>query len=318
MSVAPQFSTASMAPGERLAAWNDASVGAFVPMVVDSDNPDTFLGELAVLPMSRSNLSWVSSAPVTVRKAHRPEVVHSPWCGLMVQHSGAPVGVTHDGDSVLRPGDFMLMDQSRSWMTTYDEPMQCLTVQLYPDDLVAHGIDPERIRGVAMRGDHGAAGMLSDFVRSTWTNLSGEWDEAWQSFTLKTLWRLIERAYAPPAQAEAAASRTLFMRRKAKAYVEERLCDPGLDVGAVAAAVGVSIRRLQMLFAEEAVTPSGYILSRRLELAADRLRGNGSAAITEVAYSVGFSDLSHFCRTFRRRFGVTPSQGRAEAELLGD
>ena len=34
-------------------------------------------------------------------------------------------------------------------------------------------------------------------------------------------------------------------------------------------------------------------------------------AITAIAFDAGFGDLSHFNRTFRRRFGMTPSEVRA-------
>ncbi|MEI9965988.1 MAG: hypothetical protein WDM92_16475 [Caulobacteraceae bacterium] len=44
-------------------------------------------------------------------------------------------------------------------------------------------------------------------------------------------------------------------------------------------ALGVSARYVQMLFAEAETTPSGYILRRRLDLAAERLRrASGGAA----------------------------------------
>jgi len=33
-------------------------------------------------------------------------------------------------------------------------------------------------------------------------------------------------------------------------------------------------------------------------------------AIAVIAFTVGFSDLSHFNRAFRRRFGMTPSEAR--------
>jgi len=36
--------------------------------------------------------------------------------------------------------------------------------------------------------------------------------------------------------------------------------------------------------------------------------------ITAVAYDVGFGDLSYFYRVFRRRFGATPSDIRAQAK----
>jgi AraC-like DNA-binding protein len=35
--------------------------------------------------------------------------------------------------------------------------------------------------------------------------------------------------------------------------------------------------------------------------------------VSEIAMEAGFSDLSHFNRSFRRRFGETPSFARAMA-----
>jgi AraC-like DNA-binding protein len=32
--------------------------------------------------------------------------------------------------------------------------------------------------------------------------------------------------------------------------------------------------------------------------------------ISTIAFNVGFNDLSYFNRTFRRRFGMTPSEAR--------
>jgi AraC-like DNA-binding protein len=37
--------------------------------------------------------------------------------------------------------------------------------------------------------------------------------------------------------------------------------------------------------------------------------------LTAIAFAVGFGDLSYFNRTFRRRFGATPSDIRAAARL---
>jgi AraC-like DNA-binding protein len=38
--------------------------------------------------------------------------------------------------------------------------------------------------------------------------------------------------------------------------------------------------------------------------------------ISEIALEAGFPDLSHFNRSFRRRFGNTPSAVRADAARL--
>jgi AraC-like DNA-binding protein len=49
-----------------------------------------------------------------------------------------------------------------------------------------------------------------------------------------------------------------------------------------------------------------YVVRVRLE-EAGRLLQNPQMSVTEVAYAVGFNDLSYFSRVFKRHFGVSPS-----------
>jgi AraC-like DNA-binding protein len=53
------------------------------------------------------------------------------------------------------------------------------------------------------------------------------------------------------------------------------------------------------------VTPHQYLVRSRLRHAA-RLLADDQRAITDVAYDVGFADLSNFVRTFHRAAGVSP------------
>jgi AraC-like DNA-binding protein len=57
------------------------------------------------------------------------------------------------------------------------------------------------------------------------------------------------------------------------------------------------------------VTPHQYLVRSRLRQAARRLLAD-QAAITDIAYDVGFQDLSNFIRTFRRAAGVSPRRFR--------
>lgn len=56
-------------------------------------------------------------------------------------------------------------------------------------------------------------------------------------------------------------------------------------------------------------TPMDYLNYQRIEHACYAL-STGDAAVTEVAYSCGFNDLSYFIKTFRKYKGVTPGQYR--------
>lgn len=64
------------------------------------------------------------------------------------------------------------------------------------------------------------------------------------------------------------------------------------------------------------MTFSDYARTYRLHLAARRLASSG-AAISEIAYGVGFSSPAYFTLRFRERFGMTPREYRASAHTHG-
>jgi AraC-like DNA-binding protein len=93
------------------------------------------------------------------------------------------------------------------------------------------------------------------------------------------------------------------------------LNDERLSVHAVAVRHKVTPRYVQRLFEESGLTFTEYVLGQRLARAHRLLtdaRETGRT-LTAIAFEVGFSDLSYFNRAFRRRFGATPSDLRAQA-----
>ena len=106
--------------------------------------------------------------------------------------------------------------------------------------------------------------------------------------------------------------------QRAKAYVEAHLGDPALDPPHLAAAMGVSLRRLQELFHERGRHVSDWIWERRLAVAAERLTDPAWAhlSIGLLAYGCGFTSQAHFARRFKGRHGTTPREHR-QAGLVG-
>ncbi|MBX3506749.1 MAG: helix-turn-helix transcriptional regulator [Parvibaculum sp.] len=69
---------------------------------------------------------------------------------------------------------------------------------------------------------------------------------------------------------------------------------------------GMSLWHFLRIFAKVlGVTPHQYLLRSRLRHAA-RLLADEERSVTDIAYDVGFADLSNFVRTFRRAAGVSP------------
>jgi AraC-like DNA-binding protein len=104
--------------------------------------------------------------------------------------------------------------------------------------------------------------------------------------------------------------------RAIKADIAERLAQDDLTVAAVASRQRISESYVRKLFESEGSSFSEWVLCERLIRAHRMLTDPRFAgrSITSVAFDVGFGDVSYFNRSFRRRFGATPSEIRAEAK----
>ena len=83
-----------------------------------------------------------------------------------------------------------------------------------------------------------------------------------------------------------------------------------VDLGQAASQVGLSPFHFLRLFAKViGVTPHQHLVRSRLRHAA-RLLADETRTITDVAFEVGFGDLSNFVRTFHRAAGISPRRFR--------
>jgi AraC-like DNA-binding protein len=97
-----------------------------------------------------------------------------------------------------------------------------------------------------------------------------------------------------------------------KLHIVRNLRHSTLCVEDVAHRHGISARTLQKMFEGEGTTFSEFVLSARLAAALkDMLSDGPQRKISEIAFEAGFGDLSYFNRTFRQRYGMTPSRARA-------
>jgi AraC-like DNA-binding protein len=150
-------------------------------------------------------------------------------------------------------------------------------------------------QNVDLAGDRGAARLYEDHIVDLIALALGAQGEARQIAERRGL-RTVRRA--------------AIMRE-----IESSMADPRLDAQIVAARLGITARWVHVLLEDTGRTFTEHLLEHRLDRAASLLRDprHRSSRIADIAFRVGFSDLSHFNRAFRRKYGVTPTDIREVA-----
>jgi len=116
---------------------------------------------------------------------------------------------------------------------------------------------------------------------------------------------------AQPAPALSAESDDIRVSR-ALLLMEQSLAEPR-TIPSIAAELGVGLRSLERIFHERlGSTPQASYLALRLRHAQWMLR-NSDASGAMIAAELGFSDSSHFGRSFKVQFGLTPRRFRLVA-----
>jgi len=91
--------------------------------------------------------------------------------------------------------------------------------------------------------------------------------------------------------------------------IESLIPDGNPGIGTAAEAAGMSVRTLRRRLAECGTTYSELVARTRIRLA-ERWLAAENRPITEIAFSLGYTDRSNFTRAFRRFNGLSPREYR--------
>ncbi len=313
-----RYSTSLVPPSLRMSYWNDLSCRLFGSgkVKISARSQDPFEGEMIRLPLHDCEIVSVRCAPVSLHAVPRPANPRTEYSfALDVLCSGQGRISVNGRNMPFGPGDILLTDSSASNYFCFDEPVHVLIVLLSARrfglrrDLRSH-------LNRCIRAEEGGPGMLSRFLRHSWRDMQQQVAAPSRAALSEILWNLIQLAFPGKEATAASAARRSTRLEAACDVIERELSNPDFGVKDVARALQISPRYVQCLFREMQTTPTHYLLERRLDLAAARLRSDPRTRITDVALEVGFNDVTYFSRVFHERFLVSARDYRAKFELL--
>lgn len=310
------FSTEGLHPRDSFRRWRDTlfDSGANFEQQRLDDRPfdgkmeATRIGSIALHRMSQTALRTEATGEMLRKSDHAGNVV------VVLQLAGTSTNDQDGRSSVQQPGDFVLIDQRPIMMTTSAGNVS-LSLQL-PRERLESVLGSTRLyTALTVGADLASATLVSTFFHELISVQHKLTPDAGARMALVGT-DLIAASIAERLAREVPRPMhgTVVVQR-AKAFIEANLGDPTLDPPQLAAAVGVSLRRLQELFHERGKHISDWIWERRLETAAKRLADPGCShlPIGNLAFGCGFVSQAHFSRRFKERFGMPPSEYRHAA-----
>jgi len=310
-----RLSTAAVLERDRLAVWREVFGRTIIRLDIEPEDKAAFHadGMMHLLP----GIAFASVAATPFRVSRTSQLIQQDANdSVILVTASAPVAVRQGRrDIVLAKGDAVFLRGGEPCRIEASAPADYVNIAADATALapLLPALDDIAMAAVPARND--LLGLLLgylDLLRAGSVTLT-EPVRAVAADHIRDLLAAIAGTHPEAARVGIGAARL----RAIKADIEDRLSAPALSVDEIAARHGVSPRYIRRLFQEERTTFSDFVLGRRLDRARAMLRRAAYArqTIAAIAYDVGFGDLSYFNRTFRRRFGATPSEVRHETAI---
>jgi AraC-like DNA-binding protein len=308
------FSTANVHPRDRFDYWHSL---ACKNLVGHSSKPacrQTFQAEIEAATLVDIGLVLFSNSPMDVARTTR-DIAQSERDDLFVcrQVTGA-LGLEQDGRQVmLESGDITLLDPFLPYMAKFLTGSKLLVLKVPRRALEARIGKTRELVARSIRPFDSQHSWTSAFLAML-PDLAGNTTRAAEDTARELTLQLVASSLvkATGSSQTCISSIRSMALLNVRAAIESRLSDPALDAATVAKAAGVSVRYANSLLAEENTSIMRLTRARRLERCRKALEDplQNHRTLSEIAYGWGFSDMTHFGRSFKAMYGVLPRDYR--------
>jgi AraC-like DNA-binding protein len=309
------FSTATVHPRDRFDCWHEVACKRIVGHHSRALSRPAFEANLQAGSLADIELLIFQNSPMNVART-RSDIAQARSDDLFVcrQLSGT-VTLDQEGREIaLSAGDFCLLDPLLPYTGRFIDNSKMLVLKVARRRLEAPA---GKTYGMTARPlGRGAAGELtSGFLGLLPAYASGPQPGAVQieQQTLDLVGHSISVAMAKECTNNSSPRALVSLRLRAA--VEKRLSDPLLSPATAAEAAGISVRYANLILAEQQTSLARFIQSLRLERCRRAMTDPSQAhrTLSDIAFGWGFSDVTHFSRSFKKSFGVPPRDYRAQA-----
>jgi AraC-like DNA-binding protein len=303
------WTSAGLARPQAVREWQDWAARTIAPI------------DVCVLEEGDFTARWSSHGVGQLRllrlEAPAQRVVHSgegsgkatPSIQLVYARRGALKTRVGGKRFTVRPGEFVLLDNTRFYQMEMDTAHEALDLMMPLGWLDRYLPDPGALLGRPMSGREGWGAPLGSLLETMAEGIDKTpLPRPMIAEQVGTLLTLATGFHEPAAESRHRGQ----LARRILRRIETDFADPELTPERLAAELGISKRYLQQLLAGSGTSFVQELTATRLDRASDMLSDPRAAglSVSEIAFRCGFLDPGYFARAFRKRFGRTPSEWR--------
>jgi AraC-like DNA-binding protein len=312
------FSTESIHPRERFDYWHSVACKNIVGHSSTPACRQTFAAEIATGASADISLVSFSNSPMDVARSMKHIAESQSDEFFVCRQVYGSLALRQDGrELTLGAGDVALLHPLLPYDAVFSTDSRLLVAKVHRRELEAR-IGPSRdVIAIALRPTDPTNRWMSSFLamlpsiegRST---VAAEELTSIQAIDLIATCLLKARGVLTP---KLSSSRSVVLL-KLRAAIEARLTDPDLKAPAIAEVAGVSVRYANALLTEENTSIMRLAWARRLARCRQALEDaqQDDRTVSEIARGWGFTDMTHFGRSFKAAYGVLPSECRRSAK----
>lgn len=311
------WNTAGVRSTEQFAYYREAICQAFMNLTPEPAAAAGFPASVEHVRLGNAAINRVSFPEHVVRRSAADIAASDRSCFyLNLKLAGRCRILQGDSEISLSPGQVGIFDSDRRFALLHDRGPQLRVASFWvPAEALRERLPASFDVAAARVSDDPYVGHLIAETARTLCDGALRMTEDESVRLFRALIELVavslsRRSRAGAAESEGLADATTLALKRA---IHRRLREPGLAVADVAETVGISERYVHKLLARSGSSFTDYVIDHRLDGAARDLRDPAMAgrAIGAIAFDWGFSDLSHFTRRFKQRFGCRPRDWRA-------
>jgi len=308
-----RFSTDALRSVGKAKAWNEIYSGMlaaadFIPYEND------FSAGLQMSRVGPLGLARLATGRCAIRRTEAHIDSNSPRLySFIIQANGRGLFSQGGNRVVLDRGDFALCDHGMPHSRLLEDGAEMLLIRVPAEMIREYLPEPGKLCGRRLPVSAGLTSSAGVWARSLWRRLEQGFSSQYEDCLAHHLLELIATSYSMVfgslSDADAPGSHAFLSLQN---YIEDRLHDPDFKPGSIAEGLHMEARNVRRLFAASNENARSYVLRRRLEEAARRLRDPRwrGHTIAEVAHCCGFTSNAMFTRSFRDRYDMSPTQYR--------